>query len=107
MQTVVPMITSDTLIGRKYVSGGYSTSFSPGYTLRKPLSAKDCLLLSANSVHLQPIYVCASPKKRSISTMSSVFFSWFIQCVASNTTVRLFGCAIRHTSVLLQLAVTT
>ena len=33
------MVTSDILIGRKYVSGGYSTSFSPGYTLKKPMFA--------------------------------------------------------------------
>ena len=47
---VFPLIIScDILIGRKYVNGGYNTSFSPGYTLNKPMLAPgDMKLLDTN-----------------------------------------------------------
>ena len=49
LYTVVPIVTSDIPIGRKYVNGGNSTSFSLGYTLRKPMPAPcDMKLLDTN-----------------------------------------------------------
>jgi len=49
LYVVVPIVTSDSLIGRKYVNGGYNTSFSPGYTLKKLMSAPcDMKLLDTN-----------------------------------------------------------
>ena len=49
LYTVVPIVTSDIPIGRKYVNGGNSTSFSPGYTLKKLMPAPcDMKLLDTN-----------------------------------------------------------